>query len=262
MLTENILTETPITATGINCLAALKATTSGGAEKKFPKGHKFTEHIIVGTAGKVEALSKRAKGHFDMSKIQMFVMDEADDLLAKGSNNKKLCDDMAKGLPESCQKVLFSATYRSETVETAKKFVGANSEFILLPEVIVDKISQLFIRTDDKMYMLKQLYDTMTIGQTVIFCATKNACDQVHRDLGYDCSFLHSNLSPEERLAALNKFRAGDTKVLVTTDVLARGKKSAAPVHAAAAATVVCHSHPTDDMANVSIWPQVLMSLQ
>ena len=76
------------------------------------------------------------------------------------------------------------------------------------------------------MEFLSDIYSLLTIGQSIVFVETKKNADMVHRTLtesGYTCSVLHSNLMGEERDATMLAFRNGESNVLITTNVLARG---------------------------------------
>lgn len=77
-----------------------------------------------------------------------------------------------------------------------------------------------------KIEFLSDIYSLLTIGQSIIFAATVDNCNKIHRSLtenGYTCSVLHGRLLPEERDATMDDFRMGKSNVLVTTNVLARG---------------------------------------
>lgn len=91
-------------------------------------------------------------------------------------------------------------------------------------------IKQLWIDTRNyeggKLEFLADIYSLLTIGQSIIFVATKNAANDVHRTLqegGYMCSVLHGGVEPTIRDETMDAFRNGEATVLITTNVLARG---------------------------------------
>lgn len=95
---------------------------------------------------------------------------------------------------------------------------------------VVDVIKQLWIDTrgydGGKLEFLSDIYSLLTIGQSIVFVGTKRDADSVHRtlsDSGYACSVLHGGVTPEERDLTMQAFRDGESTVLITTNVLARG---------------------------------------
>jgi ATP-dependent RNA helicase DDX19/DBP5 len=95
---------------------------------------------------------------------------------------------------------------------------------------VLDVIKQLWIDTrtynGGKLEFLSDIYSLLTIGQSIVFVGTKKNADMVHRALtdgGYTCSVLHAGLQPDERDATMQAFRDGQSNVLITTNVLARG---------------------------------------
>jgi ATP-dependent RNA helicase DDX19/DBP5 len=94
----------------------------------------------------------------------------------------------------------------------------------------VDNIKQLWIDTRDyqggKLEFLADIYSLLTIGQSIVFVGTKRDADMVHKtldDAGYTCSVLHGSVEPAQRDATMEAFRNGESNVLITTNVLARG---------------------------------------
>lgn len=101
---------------------------------------------------------------------------------------------------------------------------------LLLCGKVLDVIKQLWVDTRSypggKLEFLSDIYSLLTIGQSIVFVGTKRNADMVHKTLtdgGYTCSVLHANLQPDERDATMQAFRDGESNVLITTNVLARG---------------------------------------
>lgn len=95
---------------------------------------------------------------------------------------------------------------------------------------VLDVIKQLWVDTrayeGGKLEFLSDIYSLLTIGQSIVFVGTKRDADNVHRTLtdgGYTCSVLHGSVEPDQRDATMQAFRDGESNVLITTNVLARG---------------------------------------
>lgn len=200
------------------------------AGERMERGEKCESHLIVGTPGKVVDWIKRRT--INTKNMKVFVLDEADEMVAEGGHraNSLL---VKKAMPKMCQSLLFSATFPPEVVEFATKMVS-NPDKILIeagPEFLVlDVIKQLWIDTrpydGGKLAFLADIYTLMTIGQSIIFVGTKREADNVYRTLteqDYSCSVLHSQVDNAERDATMEAFRNGESNVLITTNVLARG---------------------------------------
>ena len=165
-------------------------------------------------------------------------------------------------MPKKCQCLLFSATFPEEVVKFASKMVE-NPDKILIedgPEFLVcaiihagwddddfshtltppyfhnknakvlDVIKQLWIDTraydGGKLAFLADIYSLLTIGQSIVFVGTVNDADRVHQALsqaGYTCSVLHGRVEGAQRDVTMDAFRNGESNVLITTNVLARG---------------------------------------
>jgi len=196
----------------------------------FEKGQKCDAHIIIGTPGKVVDWMKRRL--FNAKTIKVFVLDEADSMIEEGGHraNSLL---IKKNLHKKCQSLFFSATFPPEVVQFGTKMVD-NPDKILIEEgdefLVVDVIKQLWVDTRDynggKLEFLADIYSLLTIGQSIVFVGTKRDADTVHQtlsDSGYTCSVLHGGVDPSERDSTMLQFRGGESNVLITTNVLARG---------------------------------------
>ncbi|KAL7578295.1 hypothetical protein ACA910_012707 [Epithemia clementina (nom. ined.)] len=187
-------------------------------------------HLVVGTPGKVVDWLKRR--YINAKTIKVFVLDEADNMVEeKGFRANSLL--IKKVIPKKCQCLLFSATFTEEVVKFASKMVY-NPDKILIadgPEfLVVDVIKQLWVDTrkyeGGKLSFLENIYSLLTIGQSIVFVRTRNEADSVHKTLsesGFTCSVLHGEVDPAQRDATMEAFRNGESTVLITTNVLARG---------------------------------------
>lgn len=187
-----------------------------------------TEHIIMGTSGTVlDWILKRKV--VDPSKIVMFVLDEADVMIdQQGQQDQTI--RIQKQLPESCQKVLFSATYSDEVMDFAKRVVP-DPVMIRLKrsEESLQNIKQFYVQCqnkEDKLAALSNLYAVVTIGQAMIFCQTRKSAEWLAGEMcrqGHSVALITGDSTTDQRIAVLNRFREGKEKVLVTTNLCARG---------------------------------------
>lgn len=135
-----------------------------------------------------------------------------------------------KFLPRDCQIVLFSATYREDVARFAERVVpNANKISLKREELSVDAIKQLHIdcqNEEEKARVLSLMYGVCTIGQSIVFCNRKDTSEKIAAKLradGHLVTVIHGSLDPSERDRIFNSYKNGETKVLISTNVLARG---------------------------------------
>lgn len=193
----------------------------------FEKNKQINSQVIVGTPGTVLDLMRRKL--MQLQKIKIFVLDEADNMLDQQGLGDQ-CIRVKRFLPKDTQLVLFSATFADAVRQYAKKIVpNANTLELQTNEVNVDAIKQLYMdckNEADKFDVLTELYGLMTIGSSIIFVATKKTANVLYGKLkseGHEVSILHGDLQTQERDRLIDDFREGRSKVLITTNVLARG---------------------------------------
>lgn len=208
----------------------------------------FDEQIIVGTPGTVQDLVKRKR--LSVNNLKVFVLDEADNML-ESQGLADQCIRIKKFLPKTTQLVLFSATFPTEVRKFAEKVVpNANSLELKQEELSVDGIKQLYMDCDSedhKFEVLCGLYGLLTVGSSIIFTKTKKTADKLYtlmRQEGHTVSVLHGLMDHDERDRLIDDFREGRTKVLVSTNVLARG------IDIATVSMVVNYDLPTDINGN------------
>lgn len=204
-----------------------KITTRLALKESDPKGDAIREQIIVGTPGTILELQKRRL--LDFKEVKILVLDEADVMLDKqgmGAQSirvKKLC-------PNSAQILLFSATFKDEVRDFAHRIVP-NPNIITLKreELSIEGIKQFYMECQSpqhKMEILSTLYGLLTIGQSIIFVHSRKTADELQEHMkkeGHTISVLHGGLEPEDRDKVIDEYRKGETKVLISTNVLARG---------------------------------------
>lgn len=196
--------------------------------EELAKGAKITDHIIIGTPGKLLDWGLKFRA-FDLRKITVFVLDEADVMIATQGHQDQ-CIRIHKQLPPTCQMMFFSATYEKDVMEFAEYIVPKPIVIRLAREQeSLDNIKQYYVRCKDqneKYQAISNIYGVITVGQAIIFCHTRRTASWLSGKLskdGHSVAVLSGELTVEQRLAVLDRFRAGMEKVLITTNVLSRG---------------------------------------
>ncbi len=181
--------------------------------------------IVVGTPGRVMDHIQRKTLKLDS--ISMFILDEADEMLNMGFRED--IEEILKHAPQERQTVLFSATMSKDILNITKKF-QKDPELIKVTkkEVTNENIEQTYynVRKEAKFEVMTRLIDVHELQLMLVFCNTKAKVDEVVIELqeaGYAAEGLHGDLRQASRNQVMNKFRNGNTKILVATDVAARG---------------------------------------
>lgn len=182
-------------------------------------------HVVVGSPGRVLDMLK--KGHLKLTYLKCLILDEADDLLTKGFlENMK---DIISLIPPECKINLFSATMPKEIVQLTSNFMNDPAKILVKnEELTLLGIKQYFItvKKEWKFETLLNLYKGLDIAQAIIFCNTKNSVEELARDMRNEkhmVSCIHGELPMNERAKVMNDFRKGATRVLISTDLTARG---------------------------------------
>ncbi|KAG2347830.1 DEAD-domain-containing protein [Suillus weaverae] len=195
----------------------------------LPKGaSRITAHVVVGTPGTMTDLLRRKV--IDTSEVKVFVLDEADNMLDQdGLGDQTL--RVKNLLPRAgVQIILFSATFPDHVRNFASKFApSANKIELQREELSVEGIRQFYMdcRNEEHKYdILVSLYQLLTIGQSIIFCQHRHTADRISQRMsaeGHKVASLHGAKDAAERDAIIDNFREGRDKVLITTNVIARG---------------------------------------
>ncbi|KAH7884384.1 P-loop containing nucleoside triphosphate hydrolase protein [Phlebopus sp. FC_14] len=189
---------------------------------------KITAHIIVGTPGTMIDLLRR--NVIDSSEIKVFVLDEADNMLDQdglAEHTLRVKNLLPRSKP---QIILFSATFPDHVRNFANKFApNANKIELQKEELSVEGIRQFYMdcRDEEHKYdILVSLYQLLTIGQSIIFCQHRHTADRISQRMtaeGHKVASLHGAKDAAERDTIIDSFREGREKVLITTNVIARG---------------------------------------
>lgn len=183
-------------------------------------------HVVVGTPGRVyDMINRRALSAQD---IKMFVLDEADEMLSRGFKDQIY--EVFQFMPPTIQVVLLSATMPADVLEVTQKFMRNPIRILVKKdELTLEGIRQFYIAVDKeewKLDTLCDLYETLTITQAVIFCNTRRKVDWLTEKMhgrDFTVSAMHGDMEQKERDIIMREFRSGSSRVLITTDLLARG---------------------------------------
>jgi len=183
-------------------------------------------HVVVGTPGRVYDMINR--GALRLDRCLIFCLDEADEMLSRGFKDQIY--DVFRFLPESVQVALFSATMPSEVLEVTNRFMRDPIRILVKrDELTLEGIRQFYIaieQEDWKLETLCDLYETLTITQAIIYCNTRRKVDWLTEKMqsrDFTVSAMHGEMDQRERDLILREFRDGASRVLITTDLLARG---------------------------------------
>ncbi|KAJ3120847.1 translation initiation factor eIF4A [Nowakowskiella sp. JEL0407] len=182
--------------------------------------------IVVGTPGRVNDMINR--GILQREFIKMFVLDEADEMLSRGFREQ--IQDIWQLLPHDVQVVLLSATMPNDVLEVTEKFMKDPIRILVKrDELTLEGIKQFYVaveKEDWKLDTLCDLYETITITQAVIFCNTRRKVMWVAEQLQkeeFTVSAMHADMTAVDRALIMKEFRSGSSRVLIATDLLARG---------------------------------------
>lgn len=183
-------------------------------------------NIIIGTIGRVNHIFLKKKHLYNSIKI--FVCDEADNIF--DNNVNKDIYKIISNIGSDTQKILISATLNNYVFSVSEKFLDSPIKILLKKtEIAVDLISQFYIDSEIEEYkfdVLLDLYNILSTTQAIIFCNTIRKVDWLSKELtekNFAITAIHSKMSQEERNLIVNEFRDGKTRLLLTTDLLARG---------------------------------------
>jgi len=207
---------------GAQCHACIGGTSVREDMRKLDVG----QHIVVGTPGRVfDMISRKVLRPND---IKQFVLDEADEMLSRGFKDQIY--DVFRHLNQEIQVILLSATMPQEVLEVTTRFMRDPVRILVKKEELtLEGIRQFYIsveREEWKLDTLCDLYETLTITQAVIFCNTRRKVDWLTEKMhqrDFTVSAMHGDMDQKERDVIMREFRSGSSRVLITTDLLARG---------------------------------------
>lgn len=182
--------------------------------------------ILVVTPGRL--IDHLHRGRIDFSRIEVMVLDEADRMLDMGFI--EAVEEIAAATPSTRQTLLFSATLKGQVLNLSKRLMRDPKEVCVIPtDEKYDHIKQEFFYVDHlshKLNLLKELLNDEAINQAIIFTSTKRYAEELAqelRDSGHHASALHGDMNQSQRARTLSSLRSGNLRLLIATDVAARG---------------------------------------
>ncbi len=198
----------------------------GGADiRRQINGLKSGAHIVVGTPGRL--IDHIRRGTINLSKVKTLVLDEADEMLNMGFLED--IEAILTAVPDERQTLLFSATMPPAIKRIGVQFM-TNPEHIQVAakELTTDLVEQFYVRVreQEKFDTLTRILDVQQPKLAILFGRTKRRVDELARGLelrGFNAAGIHGDLTQQKRSQVLKQFKAGEIKILVATDVAARG---------------------------------------
>lgn len=201
----------------------IQAAVPGALER----GKNIEAMVVVGTPGTVMDLIKRRQ--FDVRELKVLTLDEADNMLDQQGLGEQ-CIRVKTMLPKATQILLFSATFPEKVMQYAYKFSpNANEIKLKHEELTVAGIKQMYIDCPSeagKYDVLVKLYGLMNVGSSIIFVKKRSTASEIETRMnaeGHKVVALHGAFDGAGRDNVIDQFRNGEAKVLITTNVLARG---------------------------------------
>ena len=182
--------------------------------------------VIVGTPGRVQDVIRR--GYLDTKNFKLLVLDEADEMLSSGF--KEQMGKILNYMPENIQIGLFSATLSEELMEISKTFMHHPIKILVKNnELTLQGIAQYYVNLNDdsdKYETLKDIFSTLTISQSIIYCNSTRRVDDLEEAMledNFPVKKIHGKMSSEDRRQTNKEFKSGSCRVLITSDLFARG---------------------------------------
>ena len=184
-------------------------------------------HFLVGTPGRIYDLMNRRA--FSTENIKVIIIDEADQMLEDRFREQLQCI-LGIGFPSTARCALFSATMNPDVVEFAGKLLDNPVRILIPPEQVnlqgIKQYALALEREDWKFEVLLDLYKNLNISQALIYCNKKQGAERLSEKMtqaGFPISCIHGDMDARERMERMLDFRKGAARVLISTDLLARG---------------------------------------
>ena len=184
-------------------------------------------HLLIGTPGRMlDMLNKRK---INIRNMRYVVVDEADELFSSGFINQIY--DIFRFLREcNLQVALYSATMPSEFFDISQKIMRDPKKILVKTEQLtLEGIKQFYInveRNEFKFDTLSDLYELLSVSQSIIYCNSKKMVNELSYNLtskNFTVSSIHSDMTQQERSLIVQNFRNGESRILISTDLLSRG---------------------------------------
>lgn len=183
-------------------------------------------HVVVGTPGRILDMISRQVLKTDT--LQSLMVDEADEMLSKGFQDQLV--EIFRSIPATTQVGLFSATMPEASLELTGRFMREPLKILVKKEELtLEGIKQFYLPVEDaswKLDTLFDLYDKLQVNQTIIFTNSRKSAEWLSEQLKrnqFTTSCIHGEMPQDQRDKIMKDFRVGRSRVLVTTDIIARG---------------------------------------
>jgi translation initiation factor 4A len=217
-----------ITSIGIQMEGLIVKTLVGGSsiDEDVSAIKANTPHIIVGTPGRVFDMMRR--NHIRGRSLKLAILDEADEMLSSGFKDQVY--NIFQHFNNNIQVALFSATLPESIISITDKIMRDPVRINVAAEKLtLEGIQQFYIGLDDdkqKYDVIKDLFSSLSVTQTFIYCnSVRRVVDlyEAMKEDGYPVACIHSSMDKVERDNALKEFRKGTTRIMISTNVTARG---------------------------------------
>tara|TARA_B110000003_G_scaffold56716_1_gene56768 strand:- start:2598 stop:3809 length:1212 start_codon:yes stop_codon:yes gene_type:complete len=183
-------------------------------------------HVVVGTPGRIHDMIRRR--YLKVDKMKLLVIDEADEMMSSGFKDQMY--NIFRHLHNDIQVALFSATYSEELEELSKSFMHNPTQIrVKAEELTLQGIAQYYINLLDdvqKYETVKDIFESLTISQAIIYCNSTHRVDDLSEAMKTDnfpVEKIHGKMTEQERKDNYSKFKKGSCRVLITSDLFARG---------------------------------------
>lgn len=225
--TRELATQIANVITSISCMIEnIKIKTIIGGTSISDDIRSDPPHIVVGCPGRVYDMIRRQ--YIDGRNIKILVMDEADEMLSQGFLEQ--IKNIILKMNSNTQIALFSATLPSNINEITDRFMRNPVNIIVKAESLtLEGIKQYYIAVNndhEKYSTLKDIYHLISVSQCIIYCNSVNRVVELYNSMKNDnfpVSCIHSKMYKDERQIAFNEFKSGASRVLISSDITARG---------------------------------------
>lgn len=211
---------------GVFLKAQVHLCTGGTQVAEDKKRLKEGAHVVVGTPGRIRDMMNRQI--LDSTYLKMLIIDEADEMLGMGFLDQ--INEIIKLIPPDCQIGLFSATIPPEIIKLTESIMNNPAKILVKKEnLTLEGIKQYYLSCANDASKYENLYEifaNIDVNQCIIYCNTKEKADKLAeqmREKDFVVSCIHGSMPQETRNQVMKEFREGASRILISTDLLARG---------------------------------------
>ena len=213
---------------GLGVYLKLKVHLCTGGTQVVHDKQKLKEgcHVVVGTPGRVQDMMNR--GYLSTKSLKMLIVDEADEMLGLGFLEQ--INEIIKMIPPDCQICLFSATVSDEIITLTKDIMNNPAKILVKKEnLTLEGIKQYYISCQTETHKFENLieiFGNIDVNQCFIYVNTKDKCEKLAdqmRENNFVVSNIHGSMPQEKRQDVMKEFKDGASRILISTDLLARG---------------------------------------